>query len=93
MTALLGGLARQAALRRAKCKLLLSAADFVLDTVVSYSLTPGGNTKRAIGIKPLANMTFEELKGELLTGLISLFPELRVVAAQPQALIAGTRDL
>jgi hypothetical protein len=43
--------------------------------------------------EPLANMTFEELKAELLTGLISLFPELRVVAAQPQALIAGTRDL
>ena len=40
---------------------------------------------------PLAQMTVEELKAELLAGLVSLFPELRVVAAQGQALIAGTR--
>ncbi len=30
---------------------------------------------------PLADMTFEELKTELLAGFASLFPELRVVAA------------
>jgi hypothetical protein len=41
---------------------------------------------------PLADMTFEELKAELLAGLLSLFPELRVVPAQRQALTAGTRD-
>jgi hypothetical protein len=40
---------------------------------------------------PFAQMTFEELKTELLAGLVSLFPELRVVHAQRQALIAGTR--
>ena len=37
-------------------------------------------------------MTVEELKAELLAGVVGLFPELRVVPAQPQALIAGTRD-
>ena len=41
---------------------------------------------------PIAQMTVEELKAELLAGLVSLFPELRVVAAQGQALIARTRD-
>ena len=41
---------------------------------------------------PFAHMTFEELKAELLAGFASLFPELRVVPAQRQALIAGTRD-
>jgi Domain of unknown function (DUF4167) len=41
---------------------------------------------------PLADMTFEELKTELLAGLVSLFPELRAVPAQGQALIARTRD-
>jgi len=34
---------------------------------------------------PLANMTIEELKAELLAGLAGLFPELRVVTTQPQA--------
>jgi hypothetical protein len=42
---------------------------------------------------PLASLTFEELKAELLAGLASLFPEFRVVPAQGRALIAGTRDL
>ena len=37
-------------------------------------------------------MTFEELKIELLAGLVSLFPELRIVTTQPQALIARKRD-
>ena len=41
---------------------------------------------------PLAQMTFEELKAELFAGFASLFPELRVVPAQGQALIARTRD-
>jgi len=41
---------------------------------------------------PFAQMTVEELKAELLAGLADLFPELRVVAAQGQALIARTRD-
>ena len=41
---------------------------------------------------PFAQMTVEELKAELLAGLASLFPELRVVAVQGQALIARTRD-
>ena len=41
---------------------------------------------------PIAAMTFEELKAELLAGLVVLFPELRVVHAQRQALIARTRD-
>jgi hypothetical protein len=41
---------------------------------------------------PLADMTFEEMKTELLAGLAGLFPELRVVDTQPQALIARTRD-
>jgi hypothetical protein len=41
---------------------------------------------------PFVNVTFEELKAELLAGIVGLFPELRVVAAQGQALIAGTRD-
>jgi hypothetical protein len=41
---------------------------------------------------PFANMTFEELRAELRAGFASLFPELRVVPAQGQALIAGARD-
>ena len=41
---------------------------------------------------PLASLTFEEMKAELLAGLVRLFPELRVVAAHGQALIAGTGD-
>jgi len=41
---------------------------------------------------PLAQMTVEELKAELLAGLASLFPELRVVPARGQALIARKRD-
>ena len=41
---------------------------------------------------PFANVTFEELKAELLAGLVSLFPELRVVPAQGRALIARTKD-
>jgi len=42
--------------------------------------------------EPFAEMTVEELKAELLAGLLSLFPELRVVPAQGRALIVGTRD-
>ncbi len=42
---------------------------------------------------PFASMTVEELKAELPAGLVSLFPEFRVVLAQERALIAGTRDL
>ena len=41
---------------------------------------------------PLANMTDEELRAELLAGFSSLFPELRVVPAQGQALVAAARD-
>jgi hypothetical protein len=41
---------------------------------------------------PVAHMTNEELKAELLAGIAELFPELRVVPAQQQALIAGARD-
>jgi hypothetical protein len=41
---------------------------------------------------PFACMTFKELKAELLAGLVTLFPELRVVPAKQPALIAGTRD-
>jgi hypothetical protein len=41
--------------------------------------------------EPFAEMTVEDLKAELLAGFASLFPELRVVQAQRQALIAGTR--
>ena len=41
---------------------------------------------------PLANMTDEELRAELLAGFTSVFPELRVVPAQGQAWIAGTMD-
>ena len=42
--------------------------------------------------EPFAEMTVEELKAELLAGFASLFPELRVVQAQRQALIARNRD-
>ena len=41
---------------------------------------------------PFAQMTFEELKTELLAGLVTLFPELRVVPSRGQALLAGTRN-
>jgi hypothetical protein len=41
---------------------------------------------------PLASLTFEEMKAELLAGLVRLFPELRVVPAQGKVLIARTRD-
>jgi hypothetical protein len=41
---------------------------------------------------PFAHMTYEELRAELLAGFASLFPELRVIPAQRQALIAGARD-
>ena len=41
---------------------------------------------------PFAQMTFEELKAELLAGFVSLFPELRVGPSQGRALIPGTRD-
>ena len=41
---------------------------------------------------PFGSMTFEELKAELLAAFTHVFPELRVVAAQGQALIARTRD-
>jgi hypothetical protein len=41
---------------------------------------------------PFAHMTYEELRAELLAGFTSVFPELRVVPAQGQALIAGARD-
>jgi hypothetical protein len=41
---------------------------------------------------PFAHMTYEELRAELLAGFASIFPELRVVPAQGQALISCTRD-
>jgi hypothetical protein len=41
---------------------------------------------------PFAHMTDEELRAELLAGFTAAFPELRVVPAQGQALIAGARD-
>ena len=41
---------------------------------------------------PFAHLTYEELRAELLAGFTSVFPELRVVPAQPQALIAAARD-
>ena len=39
---------------------------------------------------PFASMTVEELKAELTAGLVTLFPEFRVVPAKQPALIAGT---
>jgi hypothetical protein len=41
---------------------------------------------------PFAHVTYEELRAELLAGFTAAFPELRVVPAQGQAWIAGTRD-
>ncbi len=41
---------------------------------------------------PFASMTFAELKAELIAGLVTLFPELRVVPAKQPALIAGIRE-
>ncbi len=39
-----------------------------------------------------ANMTFEELRAELLAGFTSIFPELRVVPAAGQKVLPGTRN-